>query len=199
MSLRKYRVQQFDTLRTIAFREYGDASRWVELAKINKLQAPHIVESKDPTDRLSNTVIWGDYILLPTQSLNFTVYPEVELFGIDFDLPQGNLSIVDGDIGTISGVPNFRQALKHRIKTLKNELDYHPRYGCNVQLALALKLEPVINLMAAAWVSESLREETRLASVDLVTAKALGDSITVEAQVTATGVNSPIDFNLVVT
>lgn len=198
MTYRDYRIMQGDTLRSIAYRQYHDASRWREIADLNRLRYPHIVESLDPADRLPGTVILGDIIQLRTPAFDLPSPPAKVLFGVDIQLDRGKLPVSEGDLTLISGLPNFRQALQHRIKTLTGELLYYPDYGCNVQLALGLKLEPIVTLMGAAWVQESLQQERRLSSVDRVTAVALGDSLEVNASVTAVGENTSTDFNLVV-
>lgn len=198
MSTRDYRIEQGDTLRSIAYRQYHDASRWREIADLNGLRYPHVIDSLDPVDRLPGTVIWGDTIRLRTPAFDLSAPPAEVLFGQDVILERGSLQVANGDLRLTSGLDNFRQSLHHRIKTLTGELLYYPSYGCNVQLALGLKLEPMITLMGAAWVQESLQQEPRLSAVDRVTAQALGESLEVSAHVTAVGDNTPIDLNLVV-
>jgi phage baseplate assembly protein W len=196
--LRDYRIQQGDSLRSIAYRQYHDASRWREIADLNGLRYPHVIDSLSPSDRLPGTVILGDTIRLRTPAYALSDPPANVLFGQDLNLDRGSLQAVDGDLALTAGIDNFRQSLQHRVKTLTGELLYYPAYGCNVQLALGLKLEPLITLMGAAWVQESLRQETRLSSVDRVIAQASGDSLEVSAHVTAIGQNTPVDLNLVV-
>lgn len=194
---RSYRIMQGDTLRAIAQREYLDATRWVELASLNDLKPPHIIGSADPADRLTGTVIWGDTIRIMTPVTRFMTPPADDLYGKDVGLSQGQLMAVAGDLALAEGVPNLVQALNHRIKTLTGELLYHPDYGCFVQLALGLKLEPIVSLMGAAWVQEALKQEPRLSAVEKVTARSEGDRLAIAATVMAVGNNTPIDLNLV--
>jgi phage baseplate assembly protein W len=196
--VRHYEIQQGDSLRAIAYREYGTATRWRELADLNNLKPPHIVDSYLPAERLTGTVIWGDIIRIPTHSTYRMVAPADELYGRDIFLDHGNLAIEGGDLARLSGVPNLAQALNHRVKTLMGELHYHPEYGCYAQLALGLKLEPIITLMGAGWVREALLREPRVAQVEQVTADAAGDRLSIAAQVLASGENTPIDLNIVV-
>lgn len=201
MSARNYQILQGDTLRAIAQREYRDATRWIELARLNSLKPPHIVDSYDPADRLPGTVIWGDTIRIMTPTVTYMAPPADELYGRDVRLDHGQLSIVARgdvfDLALAEGVPNLVQVLHHRVKTLTGELHYYPEYGCFVQLALGLKLEPIISLMGAAWVQEALRREPRLSAVENVTARSEGDRLAIAATVTAVGANTPIDINLV--
>lgn len=198
MSARNYQITQGDTLRAIAQREYRDATRWIELARLNSLKPPHIVDSFDPTDRLPGTVIWGDTIRIMSPTVTYMAPPADDLYGRDVLLDHGQLGITAaGDLALAEGVPNLVQALHHRVKTLTGELHYYSDYGCNVQLALGLKLEPIISLMGAAWVQEALRREPRLSAVENVTAKSEGDRLAISATVTAVGANTSIDINLV--
>ena len=198
MSARNYQILQGDTLRAIAQREYRDATRWIELARLNSLKPPHIVDSYDPADRLPGTVIWGDTIRIMTPTVTYMAPPADDLYGRDVRLDHGQLGTTAlGDLALAEGVPNLVQALHHRVKTLTGELHYYSDYGCNVQLALGLKLEPIISLMGAAWVQEALRREPRLSAVENVAAKSDGDRLAISATVTAVGANTPIDINLV--
>lgn len=197
MSYRDYQILQGDTLRAIATVQYRDATRWREIAEWNNLRPPHIVDSYDEADRLPNTAIWGDTLRLRTPTAQALAPPDTDLFGRDVLLTHGRLLAEGGDLKLVEGVDNLVQAANHRIKTLTGELLYYPTYGCFVQLALGLKLEPVITLMGAAWVREALQREPRLASIDGLQAQAEGDRLAIHARVTAVGQNSPIDINLV--
>jgi len=196
--VKQIRVEQGDSLRGIALREYGDPTRWVELARLNGLRLPFIVESHRPADRLLNTAIWGDTILIPWESNGARAATPLSMFGADVALARGRLGVTDdGDIALVAGTDNIVQALSHRVRTLRGELVYHSRYGCHVTLALGLPTMPFASLMAAAWVHEALVEETRIASVRAVDARATGDILHVAASVDMVGDNTPVDLNLV--
>lgn len=197
MSFRDYQILQGDTPRSIALMQYRDATRWREIADLNNLRPPHIVDSYDPADRLPGTAIWGDVLRLRTPTAQAMAPPDTDLFGRDIRLDHGRLLADRGDLVLTEGVDNLAQATNHRIRTLAGELLYYPAYGCYVQLALGLKLEPVISLMAAAWVREALQQEPRLASIEGLNAQADGDRLAIQARVMAVGQNSPIDLNLV--
>jgi phage baseplate assembly protein W len=190
-------LHQGEDLRAIAARELGSATRWVEIARLNDLRLPFIVASYRPADRLPHTLIWGDTFLIPWPA-NATLPPTAfSTHGLDVALTQGQLQTTAGDLATVGGVDNVVQALRHRIKTLLGELIYHPRYGCNVTLAIGLPTAPFSNLMASAWVNEALKAEPRVAQIHYVTADVVGDIIRVAARVTVVGDNSPTDLNLV--
>lgn len=195
---RRIVLQQGEDLRAIAQRELGAATRWPEIARLNGLRLPFVVPSYRPQDRLPHTLIWGDALLIPWAS-NASVHPTAtSLLGTDLALPQGRLALTaSGDLAVVQGADNGAQALTHRIKTLLGELIYHPRYGCNVTLALGLPTAPFSSLMASAWVSEALRAEPRVFTIHYVKAEVTGDIIRVTAKVTLVGDNTPLDLNLV--
>lgn len=196
--VRQYRLQQGDDLRTVAAREYGDPTRWTELARLNDLRIPFVVESFRAADRLPHTAIWGDTLLVPAEQNGARTPSPRSLFGADLALVRGQLTATpDGDLALVEGADNLSQAMSNRIRTMRGELTYHPRYGCHVGLAVGLPTMPFASLMAAAWVHEALSEEPRIARIRALDARVAGDIMQVAATVEAVGSNSAIDFNLV--
>lgn len=191
-------VQQGEDLRAIAQRELGSAARWTEIARLNGLRLPFVVPSYTPADRLPNTRIWGDTLLLPWPA-NTALPPTAQnTLGRDLALSDGQLAVTaNGDLALLAGSDNLIQALSLRIRTLLGELVYHPRYGCNVALALGLPSGPFAGLMASTWVSEALRAEPRVFQIHYVKAEVTGDIIRIAATFTVVGDNRPTDFNLV--
>jgi phage baseplate assembly protein W len=191
-------LQQGEDLRAIATRELGSATRWVEIARINNLRLPFIIASYRPADRLPHTLVWGDQFLIPW-SANADLPPTMlSTYGRDVAMDHGQFqSTPGGDLATVGGVENMTQALTHRVRTLLGELTYHPRYGCNVILALGLPAAPFSSLMASAWVQEALKAEPRVFQIHYVKAEVAGDTILVTARLTLVGNNSPTDLNLV--
>lgn len=195
--VRQARVEQGDSLRIIASRELGNPLRWTELIALNDLALPFIVPSAKPGDRLSNTLIWGDVILVPWDGNGqLSPSPQVNL-GIDLDLSDGAFHVNNGDLAVVIGRDNMIQALRDRILTLRNELVTYPSYGCPVRLALGLANGPFLDVLAAGWVYEAIKEEPRVAVINAVTASSAGDILTANVRVTLVGENTPTDFNLV--
>lgn len=195
--LRQIRLNPDETLRTIAARELGDPRRWPEIAQANQLSLPYITASYLEADRLPGTLIWGDRLYVPSATNSPRVLTPDDLLGVDADLSGGDLhATTGGDIAVVAGVPNLQQALRHRLKTLKTELVYHPEYGSYVTLALGMKATPVIELTAAGWARQGILEDPRTYSVDRMDATVDGDRCVLTAQATITGDNTPIDLNL---
>jgi phage baseplate assembly protein W len=197
MRVRQVRVEQGDSLRTIAARELGNPLRWAELIVVNNLTLPFIVPSARTADRLPNTLIWGDYILVPWGSNARRTPTPHNTLGTDLDLTNGSLSVQAGDLGVVSGRDNMVQSLRNRIMTLRNELVTYPRYGSTARLALGLANGPFMEVLASGWVYEALQEEPRIEVIDSVKATAMGDVLSIAVQVTLVGENTPTDFNLV--
>lgn len=195
--VKQVRVEQGDTLRTIASRELGTPVRWTELVTLNNLRLPFIVDSYKAPDRQPHTLIWGDYIYIPWETNAQRTPTPISNLGSDVALSGGDFFSDGGDLAVFSGGDNIVQALSNRIKTPQKELVYHPQYGCNVLLALGLEATPFINLMGSAWVQEALKEEPRIQTIQSVKATTQGDTMSVAASVTLMGDNTPIDFNLV--
>lgn len=80
-------VQPGDSLRLIALRELGDALRWIELANINQLRPPYIIESLDPNERQRATLLWGERIAVPLGKVTEAVQIAEDVLGTDAALP----------------------------------------------------------------------------------------------------------------
>lgn len=186
-----------ESLRTIALRELGDAMRWVELADINNLRPPYIVESINGLDRLKNTVIWGDSIIVPIGTAAAISQSPVDILGKDVELSGGEFMFLNGDLSTLSGADNLRQALKHRINTDIDELITHPDYGCNASVAIGMGVVPIVAMMLAGYIQRALKQEPRIATIDNIKAASSGDAINIDVSVTSVGDNTAVDLNLV--
>lgn len=187
-----------DSLRRIALRELGDALRWIELAEVNQLRPPYIIDSVNPADRQRATLIYGDPIRIPIGKVADSVQLPQDVLGIDCALPQGQLQAdAAGDWLPISAAANLAQALSHRVKTPLGDLLAHPDYGSQVTLCLGLKNLNVIQLMAIGFVREALAQDPRVDAVSSVQSAAPGDQLRIAAHIQATGTNAALDLNLV--
>lgn len=177
-------IQHGDTLQVIAERELGDASLWYELVEINNLVYPYITDNI--AEAGPRVFLSGATLVIPATvtTISANVDPDL-VFGTDCAL-KGGLLFDDGngDISVVSGRANLRQALGNRIVTEKRDLLYHPRYGCLVRRLLGAVNGPTASLLAAQYLKSALKEESRIDTVNKVTAAVLGDRIEVDAEVT---------------
>jgi phage baseplate assembly protein W len=187
-----------DGLRRIALRELGDALRWIELAEVNQLRPPYIIDSVNPADRKRATLIYGDPIRIPLGKVTDSVQLLQDVLGIDCALPRGQLQPgATGDWLPIAANANLTQALCHRIKTPVGDLLAHPDYGSQITLILGLKNINVIQLMAIGFVRQALKQDPRVADVPGVQSAAPGDQLQITAQIQVVISNAALDLNLV--
>lgn len=194
---RSVRVIPRDTLRRLAFRELGDAGRADELAGLNRLRYPYIIQSDDEANRQPGTLIWGDWIRVPVGSPQYVPQTEPEIFGCDLALTGGVLSILDGDLVCLSGIPNFSQALSLRLSTPLGEATCHPRYGSVLSALVGSKNLPVAQLLAVGFASECVKQDPRVGKVGRVSSQASGDTLRVSMRVVGTETNEFADLNFV--
>ena len=175
-------TQWGDTLQRIALREFGEASRWAELAHLNNLVPPYITD--DPLLAGDKVLLSGKVIMIPaaTPSASQETDPE-KVYGRDIFLLNGKLVAENGDFALVSGVKNLSQALKHRILTAPGELVFHGDYGCDVHRIIGKVNNSTAVLLAAQYVRSGLEKETRIARVSQSTAESSGDVIRVNAEV----------------
>lgn len=187
-----------DSLRRIALRELGDALRWWELADINQLRPPYIIDSVDPADRQRATLIYGDFIRVPVGAVTESVQTPADLFGLDCVLADGYIQpAATGDWATLAGSDNLTQALGHRLKTERGDLLGHPTYGSQIPLALGLRNLYTVQLMVIGFARQALKQDPRIATVHHVTTVPAGDSLRVRARIQPVARNEPLDLNLV--
>lgn len=173
-----------DTLQRIALRELGDASRWQELVLINNLKPPYLVS----LDSLgAGLLAYGDLIKVPAPGAGIASTTDTEsTFGADLEIRSGFLEANEGgDLSIVSGIPNLSQALCVRLSVEKQELGFHPEYGCWVRALLGSIGGSRSTQLAAFYVSSSLREDDRVLTVESCTAEYRGDAIWVNAVVVA--------------
>lgn len=196
---KQIRVKVGDTLRIIAARELHDVTKWAQLAELNNLRPPYIIDSVNPNDRIKYTLIYGDWLKLPISTTieNKRVYAE-ELFGSDIQLNKdGDFNIINGDLTTLTGISNLDQALRLRLKTEVGELIAHLTYGCNISTILGLKNTIVSQLMGIGFVRLALRQETRINKILRMSANVTGDVLEIKATLIPVSYNTSIDLNLV--
>ena len=184
LSYRKVQIDYGDTLQAIALRELGDAGLWTQLADINNLAPPYIVNTLSEVTS-TRVLLAGSSLLVPASATGQTgVSDDADILGTDFQLVDGMLTDDGaGDIATLSGLDNLRQALQHRLETKPKELIRHPTFGNRVFRLIGRMNGPVPLQLAAAWVAKCLSSDPRVSSVQDEDAEVAGDTTTVSAVV----------------
>lgn len=171
-----------ETLQSLALRELGNASHWVDIAVLNGLRPPYIVD--DPALVEAGVALSGEPLRVPAPSQRVsTATDPSQVFGVDLQVVGGRLSVSNGDLALTSNGENFVQALKHRLKVDKRELSFHPEYGCWVRKLIGKGNGPTSGRLAAFYTRSSLLEDDRVKSVPRCVATISGDSIEVVADV----------------
>lgn len=195
---RQARILHGDTLQTLALRELGDAGRWAELIYANDLQYPYIVPTA--AQKTTGVLTYGDYLRVPsTLRHRSATLDHSDLFGVDVALTERDFTVTNGDLSVVDGLPNLRQAIRHRVDTDLQEILRHPDYGCGVRTILGAGNTPANRLLAAGFVKRALRNEPRVDTVSRVKVSSSGDAVVVDATVIPVHDNTPYDLNLVLT
>jgi hypothetical protein len=133
----------------------NSSSRWVEIAELNDLRAPYVIQ--DMSDTTSNVVHPGDTILIPINPTNgFSKLPEGKEITSgpslselerslgtdlkltdDFDLALGN----NGDLQIVRGADNVAQAVVLKLAYEPGEVMRSP--GLGVGLGVGKKFPPI--------------------------------------------------------
>lgn len=192
--VRHAEVHYGDTLKRIALREMGDASRWIELATLNRLTPPYIAPQEEAAP---GVLVYGDYIKIPALNGAPAVTDAVAAYLSDLLVDGGRLQAENGDLQLVKGVPNLEQALAHRIKVEKRELGYHPEFGCWVHTLKGGGVRPDTVRLGGFYVKSALAEDYRVRRVESCVATAEGDRIRINSVVVPIS-GTPVSFSTVV-
>lgn len=193
---RQVQVLQTDTLQRIALRELGDAERWPDIAQFNNLHPPYIsTDSSYASD--PQVVAPGATILVPTAATQSGQTDASDVYGTDLMLLNGELVVANGDLATVSGIDNLSQALAVRIRVDKQELVFHPEFGCWIRKLIGAGAGPTTAELAALYVRSALTEDDRVQSIESVTTAVNGDKFNVTATIQV-GSGQQVSLSLVV-
>lgn len=135
--VRQAALRSGDTLQRVAVRELGEASRWRDIAQLNSLNS-----NADLTGRST--------LLIPAtpQTPNSAIALDVEdtryqteerLYGRDLlvvETSRGKISLVlsEGDLATVAGTANLRQAVMMKTRIKQGSLLENPAYGIRANI-----------------------------------------------------------------
>jgi len=193
-NVRLSEIRYGDDLRRLSLRELGTAARWVELATLNSLRPPYIVQTE--TERVDGVLVAGDLIKVPSQSAYVSADADPDgVFGRDLLIERGQLGADGGDLAIVGGMDNLLQALKTRLQVVKRELAYHPEYGNFAPQLKGGKLSPAVASLAAMYAKSSLLEDSRVAEASC-TATIEGTALRIVSQVVPIS-GRPLNFSTV--
>lgn len=171
-----------DDLARVAFRELGDAKRWVEIAWLNDLRPPYLTGDREMASASGgHVVVWGEPIRVPRPNASRQGATPIQAYGIDLSLDKGHLDAdALGGLALVSGVPNLKQALELRLRNDLGCLRFHPRYGNDAGRLRGYKNNENIRLLALRFCEESVLGDPRVKSVKDGTERQFGDTIKIE-------------------
>lgn len=193
-------------LERIALDELGSTERWVEIAELNDLNYPYIVQ--DLSDTRTNIKKPGDTLLVP-QNIRFGLSdtPTVKdipstdglsetekSFGTDLKLTDKmDLDLANnGDLAVISGSPNVAQAIILKIGYERGELKNHPELGVGVLVGEKfLSLEQVRDNLQA-----TLTADKRIESLSNVALQREASALYMSFDVNLKNVDTPIPLKI---
>lgn len=171
-----------DTLQAIALRELGDAARWPELISYNDLVPPFLVD--DPSLAARGVLVTGSALLVPAATMAAQQTDPDAVYGTDVALDKyGRVSVTaDGDFDTVSGLPNLKQAISHRLDTERLELIFHPDYGGDARRLIGLVNGPTRGLVGARAARATVEKDPRVARVQKARADVAADVINISVE-----------------
>lgn len=175
----------------------------VTIAETNQNHAiGRTVEIYDTYSRLSH-LEEGTVLKIPRTSGNESsgniIQSYAEIFGTDLELDDtGLLETSDGDLTTLSGLPNFKQAIKQRIMCPYKNLIFHPEYGCGLWSIIGEKNTAYWETAAKATIIDALNHEPRIKSLARFSMATTPDSIRFDIIVNPVDQNTPSDLNFVI-
>lgn len=205
----KYTIVAGDTLSMVAQKTLGDATRSMELAIINDLNYPFIVEIWEETTE-EGVKRPGDTLLIPS---GVSPYDPVELpilddpFGTDLLLTtdKQNLSFgisgefetnLYGDLKTVSGVTSLKQDLIHRLVTEVGTLPYHPEYGSNILRIIGNKNDSTWRDKAVIEVNRTFRSDHRVADVTNTQVTDLGVGMVISCIIVTSSSSFDLEYTM---
>jgi len=141
-------------------------------------QAEFSIESVTNPEKFTNGKEYnvrfsGEIIYIPTSEDETGVEDIDQLLanvgGEDFVLDaEGNLFYDNyGDIASVSGVDNIKQAVKDRLMTEKGEYPLHPEYGTNIPSIIGTARTPYTERMVRLEILQALSLEDRIENVQI--------------------------------
>jgi len=210
----KHTISYGDTLQNIAQDRLGDADRWVEVAMINNLVFPFIVDFIE--DKQEGVKVVGEDILVPLDGDNLDVVPSdvsdiyEKALGEDLSLFGDNeliviskneigefYSDVYGDLKTVRGLKNLRQAYILRLSTPLGSLLHHPNYGSIISELVGKKSTSGVIHKVKIEVERVIRSDARTEDIRFEQITLDGDTIVSEVIIQPVGFDVAFKMSLI--
>ena len=208
MKFLSHTIVQGETLQSISQYYYKDANRWSELALLNELEYPFITDELDKD--YSNVKKIGETIVIPVENPSeFAIIPSYEFediyekaFGQDISLFGDGSSVeltreasgemtsdIYGDIQTVKGIANLRQAIIIRLATPLGSLIYHPTFGSRLHELIGSRGTFEGAHKIKVEVERCVRSDKRVDSATVSKADLIDDCLDIEVSITPMGMS----------
>jgi hypothetical protein len=192
-------------LEELALQYLNDPTRWVEIAELNDLRTPYLIQ--DQSDTTTNVIHPGQPILIPVNpTVGFSQLPvgaqitseqltafeknlgtDLKLTP-DFDLALGN----DQDLQVVSGTQNVAQAVVLKLGIEQGELTSNPTIGVGIKVGnLVPDLSQVRNDLI-----KTLTQDNRIAAITNLTINQQGGSLYLTFQLLIKQLDIPVPLNI---
>lgn len=200
-----------DTLQTIAQFYLKDANRWTELAILNDLEYPFIVDEfrDDVTSKHVKAI--GENLILPIPE-DIQNLPKSELqqgyerlLGEDIALVNDGDQISDayegemtadqfGDLATYRGITNLKQAIMLRFATPLGSLLHSPNYGTRIYELIGDRNSVSNQQKLKVEAERTLREDQRIEDVIIDRINVDTQTLSVSVAVKPIGINQLLEL-----
>lgn len=200
-----------DTLQAIAQFYLKDSNRWTEIALLNNLEYPFIVDEFRNGSTPEHVKAIGENLTLPIPE-DIQNLPKSELqrgydrlLGEDIALFKNDELVSDtyegemtanqfGDLATYRGIANLKQALMLRFATPLGELLHHPDYGTRLYSLIGDRNSPAHQQKVRVEIERTLRDDARVEDVIIEQLGIQFSTITASIAVKPIGINQLIEM-----
>lgn len=221
---RQHVISTGDTIQSIAQDHLGDMNKWVEIAQFNGLRHPYIVDTVEEKLKDSDrTMTYGDVLLIDvgqgtrndlittlrtsteydTEAVmalalgkDLDIMPVVDIYGIR-DKDSDNLELKAnqyGDLKTVRGVENMKQALYVRLATPRGSYLGHPKFGSDILKYLGGKNNELTATEIDLEIERTLRTDGRVTGVSLASRQIKGTTYTAQFIIQTMSTEQAFDF-----
>jgi len=197
------------TLERLALNELGTSKRWIEIAELNDLKPPYIIQDKVEAANTLNVLAPGQQIIVPESVVSgfsnvvtnkeLTINQELtELersLGIDLKLTaEFDLELTNqGDIKLITAGANAGQAIVLKLLYEKGDLLKHPELG--IGAIIGSKVTSPLTMFRSAIVS-TLQADPRFESINRLELRRENNELRMSFEVKLKNVDIPIPIDL---
>lgn len=199
-----------ENIMDLAFRVLGDPGRWKEIVVLNSLSAPYISEAGDGIDVLRP----GDEVMYPSSEsvertgvsqegvsrfsdgklLDERLGRDLKLKGEEVDVGFEDFVVDRGDLGTVEGFDNLRQAVRIKFGTEQGELRAHPNFGFSFPIGAKPKTRTITEFQLNG--RATLLSDRRISDVPGLAMSVSGTTLNVKTTLSISGIDDRLPIRL---